>query len=637
MFNITCLDQDGTPIQNFTQWDMGQSILIDGLTLDKPPQVHYWNAQSEQAYVDDKVALVDGKYKSTVPNALLMSAIAIYVAIYPFDSATTSGKTIAQVRLSVNPRPEPADYVFENNIDIVYIKDLVEEINGVKNTVDTDLIPKMNAFRTEVSKATTDVKNVSTAEQGKITTKSTEEQNKIATLATTHKQEMQKIKDSIPVDYNALSTNMTTVLDTFADGIKNSVSGAMITLGDSSNKKCEVEILGKTVQDGEPTPDNPVPIKGVGESGKIVVSCVGRNVLNLKSAKTTSDLTIVKATDEELTIKGSAGSNKSVVLDPVWLLKDTVLTIKNEINIDNGNEYATDKTGLIQLKNVEQGLYANITPSSSVQSYRIKETALYTPCLFLSGTALTTGEVRITFKKPFVGFPTDAVGEIFNGNKYVDIPLTAPLYGLDKQDRICKKDGVWGIERNVKTKNTWLASEIRHNTAWSDTVNYNMFHLMDVNYKSTSALSNIFKMETSITKEGLLLDTVGTIYFMIDKKRNIITSEQMAKFLTDNKCEIFYSPKNENLLTFEPFTEDIQQKLNALTTYYGTTVLYTTDELQPTINVDYIADTKLYINKQIKNAVTELQSQLASALSLMPTNVQAEMIENDTNNLLQSI
>lgn len=192
MFSITCLDQNDMPIRNFTQWDMGQSILIDGLTLDKPPQVHYWNAQSPQAYVDDKVTLVDGKYKSTVPNALLMSALAIYVAIYPFDSTTTSGKTIAQVRLSVNARPEPADYVFENNVDIVYIKDLVKEIDEVKNTVDTDLIPKMNAFRTEVSKATTDVRNVSTAEQGKITTKSTEEQNEITSLATTHKQEMQE-------------------------------------------------------------------------------------------------------------------------------------------------------------------------------------------------------------------------------------------------------------------------------------------------------------------------------------------------------------------------------------------------------------------------------------------------------------
>ena len=108
----------------------------------------------------------------------------------------------------------------------------------------------------------------------------------------------------------------------------------------------------------------------------------------------------------------------------------------------------------------------------------------------------------------------------------------------------------------------------------------------------------------------------------------------LKTWLKENEV-YFYYPLNEP--TFEPFSDENQQKLNALTTYYGTTVMYTTDNLQPTINVDYIADTKLYINKQIKNAVTELQSQLASTLSLMPVETQAEMIENDTNNLLQSI
>lgn len=113
----------------------------------------------------------------------------------------------------------------------------------------------------------------------------TEEQNKITTLATTHKQEMQEIKDSIPADYSVLSNNVTTILDTFADGVKNTASGAVVVLDDSSDKKCEIEILGKTVQDGEPTPDNPVAIKGAGESGSISIGINKGNFLPILPIK----------------------------------------------------------------------------------------------------------------------------------------------------------------------------------------------------------------------------------------------------------------------------------------------------------------------------------------------------------------
>lgn len=626
MFNITCLDQDGTPIQNFTQWDMGQSILIDGLTLDKPPQVHYWNAQSAQAYVDDKVTLVDGKYKSTVPNALLMSAIAIYVAIYPFDSATTSGKTIAQVRLSVNPRPEPSDYIFENNVDIVYIRDLVEEIDGVKNTVDTELVPKMNAFRAEVSKATTDVKNVSTAEQGKIATKSTEEQNKITTLATTHKQEMQKIKDSIPADYNTLSANMLTVLDTFADGIKNTASGAVMAIDDSSEKKCEVEILGKTVQDGTPTPDNPVPIKGVGESGSIKLVELGRNLCHPLTASTSNGITLTNNGDGSYTLNGTA-TEAAFFSDKISRV--TPLP-KTTYYIQVNNTQAFTGFSVFRLRSVNDKVWnVSLNSVNAKGIVTTDEFPNYIDIRIEKGN--TFNNVVIKPQIELLGY-----GDFENTKELItyNIPLTAPLYSLDKTDRIYKKDKTCGVERWNQVIDAWDTVDLRRNDVWSSNANMDLFYVSQSGLKVCDCISNIFKKQSSEFKTGIFMNDYNVLYFSFSKSYGITTVELLKKYLTEHNCKVIVRTETP---TFEPFSEELQKKLIALTTYCGTTVLYTTDELQPTINIDYIADTKLYINKQIKNAVADLQSQLASTLSLMPTNVQATMIENDTNNLLQSI
>lgn len=761
MFNITCLDQNNIPIRNFSQWDMGQSILIDGLTLDKPPQVHYWNAQSAQAYVDDKVTLVDGRYKSTVPNTLLMSALPMYVAVFVFDSATTSGKTIAQVRLSVNARPEPADYVFENNVDIVYIKDLVKEIDGVKNTVDTELIPKMDAFRTEVSKATTDVRNVSTTEQSKITAKSTEEQNKITALATTHKQEMQEIKNSIPADYSVLSNNVTTILDTFADGVKNTVSGAVITLDDSSAKKCNIEILGKTEQlttkginicneafengrlnsttglpedmentsrtanyikveddsdyyiylntdingssnsyigayfyasdksflgrklldggslkgiihtpigcdcikistsyalefvkgfmvckstveqpyepytggESSPSPDYPQEIKGVGESGNLkIVECSKNLFFNIKS-HTINGITLTNNEDGSYTLNGT--TTNGAVFSCVYI--DKPLPAGTYYFQANNNKAIGDKyenSVQFRLQTVEGSIKGVLCTTVNAKSViNMPKHSKFCDIRIASGVTLKDFVI-----KPQVEMLKYTDFEIGKIPLEIDIPLTTPLYGLDKPDRICKKDGLYGVERCtdkfvVNDKTDIVIHSINDRGIVNFSVNLPHHSLQRDARKS---LCSHFIYDNALIADsvnGGFYVTPINVFFRIHQSRYSTVGE-FKQFLATSPITTIYTLEEP---TFEPFSEDIQQKLNALTTYYGTTNLYTTDDLQPTINVDYVADTKLYINKQIKNAVADLQSQLANTLSLMPLETQATMIENDTNNLLQSI
>lgn len=550
MFNITCLDQNNMPIRNFTQWDMGQSILIDGLTLDKPPQVHYWNAQSTQAYVDDKVTLVDGKYKSTVPNALLMSAIAIYVAIYPFDSATPSGRTIAQVRIGVNERPKPGDYVLEDNVDIVYIKDLIEEIDVVKNT--------------------------------------------------------------------------------FADGVKNTVSDAVVVLDDSSAKKCEIEILGKTVQEGEPTPDTPIEIKGVGESGNLKIVERGRNLCLKLMSQTVKGITVTSNGDGSYTINGTTTDVAIFGFSGV----DDVPLPAGKYYVQVNNNQAVSGLSSFRFRIAYDGK-PTVSHGVNLSSVNAKSTLTTSSPVnnieFRLDSGIALNNLIVKPQIEFLGYSDfEKPKELYA----CDIPLTTPLYGLDKPDRICKKDGVGGIERWCKVLDSWANVNLRRNDVWSSNANMDLFYISNLELKVYDCISNILKKQSSEFKTGIHIDSSNALYFCFDKSYGITTVELLKKYLTEHNCKVIVRTDTP---TFEPFSEDIQAKLNALTTYYGTTVLYTTDDLQPTVNVNYVADTKLYINKQIKNAVAELQSQLANTLSLMPLETQAKMIENDTNNLLQTI
>ena len=59
------------------------------------------------------------------------------------------------------------------------------------------------------------------------------------------------------------------------------------------------------------------------------------------------------------------------------------------------------------------------------------------------------------------------------------------------------------------------------------------------------------------------------------------------------------------------------------------------------MEVEYVADTKTYIDKIVtahtQEIVTAHTQGIANLLSLMPLSVQAGMVENDTNNILENM
>lgn len=73
----------------------------------------------------------------------------------------------------------------------------------------------------------------------------------------------------------------------------------------------------------------------------------------------------------------------------------------------------------------------------------------------------------------------------------------------------------------------------------------------------------------------------------------------------------------------------------ALHTYYPTTVV--TNNANADMQLDYVADTQLYIKKELEKIVSTQIQKTANLLSLMPLSTQAAMVENDTNNILDNM
>lgn len=68
--------------------------------------------------------------------------------------------------------------------------------------------------------------------------------------------------------------------------IVNSASGNAIALKDSANDKLvNLKLFGKTTQNGTPTPDAPVPLVSVGDSGSFEVGVYGQVLVDFKNAK----------------------------------------------------------------------------------------------------------------------------------------------------------------------------------------------------------------------------------------------------------------------------------------------------------------------------------------------------------------
>lgn len=176
---------------------------------------------------------------------------------------------------------------------------------------------------------------------------------------------------------------------------------------------------------------------------------------------------------------------------------------------------------------------------------------------------------------------------------------------LTKWDRLEKRGGQWGWVHKSGVKQ--LISDMPIHKNLEGTYQVANFAEVDRN-KLAESLSTHFIYKLSTTEYGnFWFDSVGTgLRF---KMSQFQTVEEVKSWLQENELYFAFPTAEE---TFVPLTDPEQSALEALTTYFPTTIIVNDADCE--MEIEYVADTKTYIG----NKFAELQTALA--------NTQAQML-----------
>lgn len=211
---------------------------------------------------------------------------------------------------------------------------------------------------------------------------------------------------------------------------------------------------------------------------------------------------------------------------------------------------------------------------------------------------------------------------------YKEQPLTSLTSDrrLTKWDRLVKQDGQIGWLYATKYIED-LAEIIRDNTPIYGT-EQKYFNVLFENEKFDYSMKKVVS-ETGSYKVNKELYTIDV------KKNTFLIKINADDTIQTAKEHLHYSVMyNTTQTEFVPLPRQEQEAIRALQTYYPTTVVSNSEDME--MKLSYVADTKNYTDRKIEEAVSVQIQSLANLLSLMPDNVQAALIENDTNRILES-
>lgn len=111
-----------------------------------------------------------------------------------------------------------------------------------------------------------------------------------------------------------------------------SETGNPVSVSDAfSAPLCGLTVYGRSIQDGTPSPDNPVPIVSAGDGGSVAVKVTGRNLLNIPDESGTARGVTVTAKDGLISISGTATSSGYAKLDIPPFIASGVVILSSSI------------------------------------------------------------------------------------------------------------------------------------------------------------------------------------------------------------------------------------------------------------------------------------------------------------------
>lgn len=416
------------------------------------------------------------------------------------------------------------------------------------------------------------------------------------------------IKESLPSDYTELSNKVDELDRTKAPAITESTSGESIQLSDSGDAPLtDIKLYGKSKQDGEPSPDNPVEIEIPGSDGNVVIESVGENLfdndskdieqgafgsnsglpnVNIANRVRVINMTHVQPGEYTINIENTDGKQKQV---NVWVYNLDGTFLKNEnIGTYQNSPVTFTITGNRNIRfGVSNADQSNITPSDvgDIMLNKGSSALPYEPYKRTSATLPTPNGIP--------GIPVTSAGNYTDagGQRWVCDEID---YARGKYVQRVNKLNVNDFSKtNISTGGTgsrFFSHRLDRIKESKKRVVCNYFVFSDT------------KSSYNDTGNYIATDEKGNLGIYIRVKDDL-SNEQFKQKFPDLVVYYMLETPVETDLTTEQLTA-----LKQLRTYQTVTNITTDSEPQVGMEVEYTADTKTYID----NKFAELAQSLAA-------------------------
>lgn len=430
-----------------------------------------------------------------------------------------------------------------------------------------------------------------------------------------------------------------------ATSIITSEKGDKITVSDSSDLPIDnLKLFGKSKQNSTPTPDEPILIENIGDDGKVDVYVNGKQLFDASKIPTKSigGATVRNNGDGSFTVSGNGNINKEYVNSYYFTHEETVNMLKP------GDIYVKNIHGVKPY--LEIALLSDLGITYISSKANITEDFLNHPSTRLryifylaSSSKIVPGTI-----KPMLYQNGDGTWESFKPLQNLSIPTPNGLCGLpvESNGNYTDEGGVnWGCDeidlKRGKKKSYVKRITLNGTESWvlqsineHGIANFSMQLSGENKPSNRNLFSTHFKKQDTViaetVEEGILINYGAPMYFRIKQER-ASTVEGFKSWLSENPVTIVYDLETpiETDLTPEEIADYKQ-----LHTNYPSTVIQNDEGAG--MEFYYVADTKLYTDNKIKEAVSKQMQNIADLLCLMPEEIQAKMIETDTNRILES-
>lgn len=376
--------------------------------------------------------------------------------------------------------------------------------------------------------------------------------------------------DNIKTDIEELQHRM-------SPAIVNTASGETIVVRDSSSHFFDgLSVFGKSEQGGNPSPDNKQDVINIGGDGIIEIEIGTSNIL--------PDNDVVK------TVK-----NYKVCTKNGFLLKKGVKYVLST-NENATALYINDFDKQEKLCFGYNTSSIEYTPPKNIKAFFDYYNANGLPDAVKMWLNIYTAQSYEPYKEPQTITLQTQNGlpglQVASGGNYTDSSGQQWIC-----DEISVRDGVFGILKNlnmIHVKNCEESFAIGEHANGQKYVDFNPSNA-EANYVPMS--DRYIGSEWTNTNNKIYVPANGHAIITDNRFTDLETVKTIIR--QENPCILY----KVNTPVFEPFSEEVQQAYRALHTYYPNTTV--TNDAGAHMEVEYVADTKLYIDSKLQEIVKE--------------------------------